>query len=77
MKHTVTDAGAALSGYTAHDLRATKVCDEQIRGRNHQQVAAIVGMSIAIVMKYGRHIDQCLAARGTQAEQERTKSDNK
>ena len=71
-----TKAGAALAGFTPHDLRATKVCDERIRGKNHQQIAAIVGMSIQMVMKYSRHIDQRLAARGTPAEQPNAKNDN-
>ncbi|MDF2120335.1 hypothetical protein PY365_32715 [Roseiarcaceae bacterium H3SJ34-1] len=59
-----TEAGAALRGFTPHDLRATKVCDERIRGRPHQRIAAMVGMSLAMVMKYSKHIDQRLAARG-------------
>lgn len=71
-----TKAGAAVRGFTPHDLRATKVCDERIRGKNHQQIAAMVGMSIGMVMKYSRHIDQRLAARGTPAEQPNAKSDN-
>lgn len=59
-----TDAGAALAGFTPHDLRATKVCDERIAGKTHQQIAAMVGMSVGMVMKYSKHIDQRLAARG-------------
>lgn len=64
-----TDAGKPLAGFTPHDLRATKVCDERIRGRSHQQISAIVGMSLNMVMKYSRYIDQRLAARGTPGEQ--------
>lgn len=71
-----TEAGKALRGFTTHDLRATKVCDERIRGKNHQQIAAMVGMSIQMVMKYSRHIDQRLAARGTSAEQASVKNHN-
>lgn len=67
--YIATDAGKALAGFTPHDLRATKVCDERIRGRSHQQIAAMVGMSAGMVMKYSRHIDQRLAARGTLPEQ--------
>lgn len=59
-----TEEGAALAGYTPHDLRATKVCDERISGKTHQQIASIVGMSVGMVMKYSKHIDQRLAARG-------------
>lgn len=72
--YLATDAGAALRGFTPHDLRASKVCDERIRGKNHQQIAAMVGMSIQMVMKYSRHIDQRLAARGTGPEQGREKN---
>lgn len=71
-----TEAGAALRGFTPHDLRASKVCDERIRGRPHQQIAAMVGMSIEMVTKYSRHIDQRLAARGTPDERPIAKSDN-
>jgi integrase len=71
-----TEAGGPLTGFTPHDLRATKVCDERIRGKTHQQIAAMVGMSIGMVMKYSRHIDQRLAARGTPAERATVKSDN-
>lgn len=60
-----TDAGKPLAGFTPHDLRATKVCDERISGKSHQQISAMVGMSIQMVMKYSKHIDQRLAARGT------------
>lgn len=63
-----TEAGAALKGFTPHDLRATKVCDERISGKSHQRIAAIVGMSVEMVMKYSRHIDQKAAARGTGTE---------
>lgn len=71
-----TEAGKPLAGFTPHDLRATKVCDERIRGRTHQQIAAMVGMSIAMVVKYSRHIDQRLAARGTSAERSLQNTDN-
>lgn len=60
-----TQAGQALATFTPHDLRATKVCDERISGKSHQQIAAMVGMSMLMVMKYSKHIDQRLAARGT------------
>jgi integrase len=61
-----TQTGAALRGFTPHDLRATKVCDERIAGKTHQQIAAMVGMSIGKVMYYSKHIDQRLAARGAE-----------
>lgn len=59
-----TNQGAALKGFSPHDLRATKVCDERISGKTHQQIAAIVGMTIDTVMHYSRKIDQRLAAKG-------------
>lgn len=62
-----TDAGKALAGFTPHDLRATKVCDERISGKTHQQIAAMVGMSVQKVMHYSKHIDQRLVARGAEA----------
>ncbi len=71
-----TEAGKALRGFTPHDLRATKVCDERIRGKHHGQIAAMVGMSIEMVTKYSRYIDQRLAAGGTAGEQANAKSDN-
>lgn len=72
--YAATDAGKALVGFTPHDLRATKVCDERVRGKSHQQIAAMVGMSATMVMKYSRHIDQRLAARGTATEQPSAKT---
>ncbi|MDR6954446.1 integrase [Ancylobacter sp. 3268] len=63
--YLATPEGAALAGFTPHDLRATKVCDERIAGKNHQQISALVGMSVPMVMKYSKHIDQRLAARGS------------
>jgi len=71
-----TEAGVALRGFTPHDLRATKVCDERIRGKHHGQIAAMVGMSVEMVTKYSRHIDQRLAAGGTAGEQPIAKTDN-
>lgn len=59
-----TEAGKALAEFSPHDLRATKVCDERIAGKTHQQIAAMVGMSIQKVMHYSKHIDQRQAARG-------------
>jgi integrase len=63
--YRATRVGQALAAFTPHDLRATKVCDERIAGKTHQQIAAMVGMSVGMVMKYSRRIDQRLAARGT------------
>lgn len=70
-----TEAGKALRGFTPHDLRATKVCDERIRGKNHGQIAAMVGMSVEMVTKYSKYIDQRLAAGGTAEERPIAKSE--
>lgn len=60
-----TEAGAALRGFTPHDLRATKVCDERISGKTHQRISAMVCMTVEKVMSYSKHIDIRAAARGT------------
>lgn len=65
-----TEVGSALRGFTPHDLRATKICDDRIAGYSHQQISARVGMSLQMVMRYSRHIDQRLAARGTKTDRE-------
>ena len=57
-----TPAGEALKGFTPHDLRATKVCDERLKGYTHQEISARVGMSVGMVMRYSQHIDQRLIA---------------
>jgi integrase len=57
-----TPAGEALKGFTPHDLRATKVCDERMAGYTHQEISARVGMSVGMVMRYSQHIDQRLIA---------------
>jgi integrase len=68
--YAATEDGAALKGFTPHDLRATKVCDERISGKTHQRIAAIVCMSVEMVMKYSKRIDKKAAARGTGTERE-------
>lgn len=54
---------------------ASTVCDERIKGRNHRQIAVMVGMSVGMAMKYSRHIDQ--SSRPAECtERERAKPDN-
>lgn len=60
-----TDDGEPCRGFTPHDLRATKVCDERIAGKSHQQISAMIGMSMGMVMRYSKHIDKRLVARGS------------
>ena len=61
-EYAATPAGEAMKGFSPHDLRATKVCDERLTGYSHQEISARVGMSISMVMRYSRHIDQRLIA---------------
>jgi integrase len=76
--YQATKAGAALVGFTPHDLRATKVCDDRMVGHTHQQIAARVGMSMNMVMHYSHHIDQRLMAESsTKTERElKTRANN-
>ncbi|MGL4296913.1 MAG: tyrosine-type recombinase/integrase [Aestuariivirga sp.] len=53
---------AVVGDITPHDLRATAVCDDRIAGYSHQEISARRGMSIQMVMRYSRHIDQRLIA---------------
>jgi len=49
-------------GVRLHGLRATAVCDARMAGYTHQEIATRIGMSIGMVERYSRHIDQRLAA---------------
>ena len=49
-------------GLRLHGLRATAVCDARMAGYTHQEIATRIGMSIAMVERYSRNIDQRLAA---------------
>lgn len=59
-----TDQGKALGAtdLTLHGLRALSVCDDRIKGRAHQVIAARKGMSLNQVMRYSRFVDQRLIA---------------
>lgn len=46
-----------------HGLRALACCDARLAGRTHQEIAALFGMSIQMVERYTRHIDQEALAR--------------
>lgn len=50
---------------TPHDLRATAVCDDRIKGYSHQEISARRGMSLQMVMHYSRHVDERLIASRT------------
>ena len=75
--YQVTEAGAALRGFTPHDLRATKVCDDRLKGFSHQEISSRVGMSTAMVMRYSRHLDQRLAAEESTKTERHSKTDRK
>ena len=50
---------------TPHDLRATAVCDDRVKGYSHQEISARRGMSMQMVMHYSRHVDERLIASRT------------
>ncbi len=54
-----------------HGLRAMACCDARLAGREHQEIAALFGMSIAMVERYTKHIDQEALARRARAGMER------
>lgn len=54
-----------------HGLRAMACCDARLAGREHQEIAALFGMSIAMVERYTKHIDQEALARKARAGMER------
>jgi len=60
----------AQEGLTPHGWRAMAVCDRRIDGLTHQEIAAQLGMSLPMVMRYSKHIDQELLARRGNARRE-------
>jgi hypothetical protein len=56
---------AAYSVIKLHGLRAMAVCDRRLDGLEHQEIAAQLCISLPMVMRYSRQIDQeALARRG-------------
>ena len=53
-------AGASLK---PHGLRAMAVCDRRLDGLSHQEISAQLCMSMNMVMRYSKHIDQERLAR--------------
>ena len=41
-----------------HGLRAMAVCDRRLDGLSHQEISAQLCMSLPMVMRYSKHIDQ-------------------
>jgi integrase len=60
-----------IEGLTPHGWRAMAVCDRRIGGLEHQEIAAQLGMSLQMVMRYSTHIDQELLARRGNKKRER------
>lgn len=54
-----------------HGLRAMACCDARLAGREHQEIAALFCMSIAMVERYTQHIDREALARRARAGMER------
>jgi hypothetical protein len=46
-----------------HGLRAMAVCDRRLDGLSHQEISAQLCMSLGMVMRYSKHIDQERLAR--------------
>jgi integrase len=55
---------------TPHGWRAMAVCDRRMDGLTHQEISAQICMSLPMVMRYSRHIDQELLARTSNAKRE-------
>ncbi|MBV9114009.1 MAG: hypothetical protein JOY67_14425 [Hyphomicrobiales bacterium] len=53
-----------------HDLRAMAVCDRRADGLPHQTIAAQLGMSLQMVMRYSQHVDKAAVAVRGLAKQE-------
>lgn len=70
-----TDAGKPTAGCTIHDLRATAVCDRRLDGMSHQEVSNDIGMSIGMVMRYSRKIDQKLLGEPSVEKRERAENE--
>lgn len=52
---------------TIHGLRATAVVDRRLFGLTHQEIAAQLGMSLQMVMRYSRFADQMALAKAGMA----------
>jgi len=57
-----------------HDLRATAVCDRRLAGLTHQEIAAQICMSIEMVMRYSKKIDQEALAKSGMTRLERAEN---
>jgi integrase len=55
-KFAATEAGAALRGFTSHDLRATNYCDHILAGKDKEEIARMRGTSEHHVTHYTKHL---------------------
>jgi hypothetical protein len=62
---------ASFGAIKLHGLRAMAVCDRRLDGLEHQEIAAQLCMSLPMVMRYSRQIDQEALARRGNAKRER------
>jgi hypothetical protein len=62
---------AKLEKLTAHGWRAMAVCDRRLQGLEHQEISAQLCMSMDMVIRYSRHIDQEALARRARDKLER------
>lgn len=70
-----TEAGKPAAGRTIHDLRATAVCDRRMDGMTHQEIANDIGMSVGMVMRYSKKIDQKMLGEASVEKRERAEND--
>lgn len=72
-----SEEAAPIAGMiaTIHGLRATAVVDRRRAGLTHQEIAAQIGMSLQMVMRYSRFADQeDLARAGMERLEERAQN---
>ena len=71
-----TEDGAPIRQFkmTIHDLRATAVCDRRMAGLTHQEISAQICMSLDMVIRYSRKIDQEALAKAAMDRLERNSS---
>lgn len=51
-----------------HGLRAMAVCDRRLDGLEHQEISAQLCMSLPMVMRYSRQVDQEALAQNCKTE---------
>jgi integrase len=59
---------------TLHDLRAMAICDRRLKGVPHQQISDQIRMSLQMVVRYSKHIDQAMNAKAGMVTMERSEN---